>query len=145
EGEQAYSIRQTSDKGFIACGYAISDNGDVSGNHGNADYWIVKLDSNGNLKWQKCFGGSDDDIARSVQQTTDGGFIVAGYSKSADGDVSGNHGMYDYWIVRLDSLGNLLWQKSFGGSLDEQAFSIEQIAQGGFIIAGWSESNDGDV
>ncbi|MFA5620118.1 MAG: T9SS type A sorting domain-containing protein [Weeksellaceae bacterium] len=97
----ATSIQQTTDGGYIVAGYSDSNDGDVTGNHGWLDYWVVKLDSTGNIQWQKSLGGSNNDFAYSIQQTTDGGYVVAGYSDSNDGDVSGNHGNSDYWIVKL--------------------------------------------
>src|SRR6185295_17243166 len=99
------SVQQTIDGGFIVAGFSVSTNGNVSGNHGGFDSWIVKLDAAGNLAWQKSLGGSSEDYGTFVQQTTDGGFVVAGYSYSNDGDVSGNHGGYDYWIVKLGTSG----------------------------------------
>jgi hypothetical protein len=78
------------------------------------------------MQWQKSLGGSHDDQAYSIQQTSDGGYIVAGLSSSNDGDVSGNHGGVDYWIVKLDRDGNLEWENSLGGSLDDYAQSIDQ-------------------
>jgi hypothetical protein len=143
--DYAYSIQQISGDGFIVAGSSPSNDGDVSGNHGHSDYWIVKLDEGGNLLWQKSFGGSDYEEANSVQQTFDGGFIVAGYSYSSDGDVSINHGLTDYWIVKLDPAGNLHWQKSLGGISYDKSSSIHQCTDGGFVIAGLSFSNDGDV
>ena len=102
--DEARSIQQTSDGGYIVAGYTGSNDGDVSGNHGRGsfDYWIVKLDETGKIQWQKCLGGSSYDEAYSIQQTSDGGYIVAGYTGSNDGDVSGNHGYTDYWVVKLD-------------------------------------------
>src|SRR5256885_492802 len=97
------------------------------------------------IEWQKCLGGSDFDQAFSIQQTNDGGFIAAGWSGSNDGDVSGNHGNIDAWIVKLDAAGNLVWQKSLGGSLGDYFESVQQTADGGFIAAGETESNDYDV
>lgn len=93
-----------------------SANGDVIGNHGQFDYWILKLNASGSIQWQKSLGGSLGDGANSIQQTQDGGYILAGYSSSSDGDVTGNHGSTDYWVVKLNSLGNIQWQKSLGGS-----------------------------
>ena len=145
EGDRAYSIQQTTDGGYIIAGYTQSNDGDVSGNHGWDDYWIVKLDSLGALQWQKCLGGSNSDYAQSIQQTTDAGYIIAGYTKSNDGDVSGFHGYIDYWIVKLDSLGTLQWQKCLGGSNDDKAYSIQQTMDVGYIIAGYTYSNDGDI
>ncbi|HPU47245.1 MAG TPA: hypothetical protein PLQ91_06455 [Bacteroidales bacterium] len=143
--DYAKSIQQTSGGGFIVAGYTSSNDGDVSGNHGGGDYWVVKLDSSGTIQWQKCLGGTDNDEAKSIQQTSDGGYIVAGETWSNDGDVSGNHGYYDYWVVKLNSSGDILWQKCLGGTNVDQAFSIQQTSDGGFIVAGGTFSNDGDV
>ena len=143
--DDAQSIRQTTDGGYIIAGSSNSGDGDISGNHGNYDYWIVKLDSNGNMQWQKSLGGSSMDMAQSIQQTSEGGYIVAGSSSSNDGDVSGNHGGGDYWIVKLDINGNIQWQKSLGGSSSEQVNSVQQTFDGGYIIAGTTVSTDGDI
>lgn len=144
-GEEAYSIQQTTDGGYIVAGWSGSNSGDVSGNHGNIDSWIIKLDMDGNLEWQKSMGGSLGDYFWSVQQTTDGGFIVAGQTESNDFDVSGNHGDRDYWIVKLDTGGNLVWQECLGGDSVDRAYSVQQIADGGFIVAGYSNSNNENV
>ena len=105
----------------------------------------MKLDKNGNIDWSKTFGGSGNDAALSVEQTTDGGYIIAGYTTSSDGDVKNNHGGSDVWVVKLDKNGNIDWSKTFGGSSDDQAFSVEQTFDNGYIIAGWTNSVDGDV
>ena len=139
------SIQQTTDGGYIIAGESSSNDGDVTGNHGSSDFWIVKLTSTGELDWQKSFGSSSADYANSIQQTTDGGYIIAGSSASNDGDVSGNHGSSDYWIVKLTSTGQLDWQKSLGGSSNDWAYSIQQTSEGGYIIAGTSISDDGDI
>ena len=144
--DYAYSIQQTSNGGFIVAGSTNSNNGDVSGYHGYFDYWVVKLNSSGDIEWQKCLGGTNNDYANSIQQTSDGGFIVAGYTESNDGDVSGYHGGdYDAWVVKLNSSGDILWQKCLGGTIDDRAYSIQQTSDGGFIVAGFTVSNDGDV
>src|SRR5205814_640030 len=133
--DEASYIQQTTDGGFIIAGESYSNDGDVSGNHGYSDYWIVKTDALGNIEWQKTLGGTLYEVASSVQQTTDHGFIVAGFSRSNDGDVTGHHGATttnDYWVVKLDSSGNLLWQKSLGGSLNDYANSVLQSSDGGF-------------
>ncbi len=143
--EKTFSFQKTNDGGFILAGYSYSNDGDISGNHGSSDYWIVKLNGQGEIEWQKSLGGTNEDIATSIQQSNDGGYIVAGGSFSNDGDVSGNHGGYDYWVVKLTSLGIIEWQKSFGGTFEDYASSIQQSNDGGYIIAGWSYSNDDDV
>lgn len=141
----AWSIQQTTDSGYIVAGNSASNDGDVSGNHGRGDYWIVKLSGQGIIKWQKSLGGMLDDFAKSIQQTQDGGYIVAGSSGSNDADVSGNHGGNDYWLLKLDKKGNIQKEKSFGGSDDDRAWSILQTKDGGCIVAGYSKSNDGNV
>jgi len=143
--DYAYSIEQTGDGGYIVAGESASNDGDIIGNRGGIDYWIVKLDSSGSILWQRSLGGSLDDVAESIQQTSDDGFIVAGKTASYDGDVSGNHGNGDYWVVKLDSSGSLEWQRSLGGSSYDWAYSIEQTGDNGYIVAGRSYSNDGDV
>ena len=141
----ARSIQQTIDGGYIVAGFSGSDDGDVGGNNGHLDYWIVKLSTNGNLVWETNLGGSESDYASSIQQTIDGGYIVGGVSLSDDGDVSGNNGDFDYWIVKLDTNGSLVWETNLGGSGHDVYSSIQQTADSGYIVAGDSESNDGDV
>src|SRR5690606_4513312 len=145
ESDTAYDIKQTSDGGYLILGNSSSMDGDVTGNHGFADYWLVKLNANGMLEYQNSFGGSGFDLAREIQLTNDGGHILVGNSASNDGDVTGNHGSGDYWVVKISQTGSLVWQKSFGGSDGDYANSIKQTEDGGYIIAGTSYSNDGDV
>jgi hypothetical protein len=143
--DYALSIQQTTDGGYIIAGNSSSNDDDVSENHGGFDCWIVKLNSSGEIMWQKSFGGTEDDFAGSIQQTTDGGYVFAAESCSHDGDVSANNGQSDFWIVKLDSSGKIIWQKSFGGSSYDWPVSIRQTNDKGYIIAGYSESYDGDV
>lgn len=143
--DEATSIVQTSDSGFIIGGYTTSNDGDITVNNGYYDYWVVKLNYSGAMLWQKTLGGTNDDEAYSIKQTTDDGFIIAGYSNSNDSDVTGNHGDYDYWVVKLDTIGNIQWQKTLGGSLVDKAYSIIQTLDGGYAVTGSSTSNDGDV
>ena len=140
--EDISRIIPCNDKGFLILGSTISNDGQVSGNHGNYDYWVVKIDSAGSLVWQKCYGGSANEWLSDGLKTSDGGYILAGSSFSVDGQVSGNHGGFDYWIVKIDSSGNIQWQKCFGGSMDEWAYSIKQTPDSGFVVAGNSQSND---
>ncbi|MBK9076651.1 MAG: T9SS type A sorting domain-containing protein [Flavobacteriales bacterium] len=151
-GDKAYDIKQTTDGGYVVAGSTMSTDGDVTGHHGtlnNDDYWVVKLSPAGDLEWQKALGGSDDDVARSVDQTADGGFIVAGNSESLDGDVTGHHSTAsntDYWVVKLSSFGTIEWERSLGGTGNDNANCVQQTTDGGYIVAGESFSmNDGDV
>jgi len=143
--DNANSVQATSDGGFIVCGNTQSDDGDVSGNHGGNDCWVVKLDGGGNIVWQKCLGGTFDEQANAVWQNADGGYIIAGYTESNDGDVSGSHGSGDIWVVRLDSVGSIVWQKCLGGTGHEIAYGVRQTPDGGFIVISETSSDDGDV
>jgi len=138
-------IKQTFDNGYIVAGYSLSENGDISGNIGSYDYWIVKLNNTGDLVWEKNYGGTSLDFPTSVIQVEDGGYIVAGYTISDDVDVKENNGDYDYWIVKLDRNGNLEWSKNYGGSENDFANSIQQTDNGEYIIAGSTLSLDIDV
>jgi hypothetical protein len=147
--EQANSIQQTSDGGYVAAGWNRSPNdGDVTGNHGDYDFWVVKMNANGNMQWQKSLGGSLSDIGYSIKQTPDNGYVIAGGTISNNGDVSGLHGKQDFWVVKINSNGNLVWQKSLGGSEYENAHSVDITKDGGYIVAGSSgfvNVNNGDV
>lgn len=145
EGETAKSIQPTTDGGYIVAGTSSSINGDVTGNHGSSDFWITKLNSSGGIEWQKSLGGSSEDQAQSIKQTVDNGYVVAGFSSSNDGDVGGNQGNYDFWIVKLSPAGALQWQKSLGGSESDTAYDISQTDDGGYLVLGTSSSIDGDV
>ena len=145
QSDGAFSICQTTDGGYVVAGYTESNDSDIAVFHGNQDYWILKLNNTGSIEWQKSLGGTDKDFSFSIQQTSDGGYIVAGQSISDDIDISGNHGQEDYWIVKLNSSGNIQWQKSLGGSNNDYAYSIIQTMSGGYIVAGTTKSTDGDI
>jgi len=143
--ESAKSIISTSDGGYAVAGFTSSNDGDVSANNGGRDAWIMKLNSQGDLIWQKCLGGTGLDEAYSIIQATDGGFVIAGYTDSNDNNVSGHHGGGDAWVVKIDSIGNIIWQKCLGGLNIESAHSIIQTQDKGFAVVGYTESNNGDV
>lgn len=145
KNDYVYSLQSTNDGGYVLGGYSFSNDGAITGNHGDADALIIKLNNNGNVEWQKSLGGSNEDIARSVQPTPDGGYIVAGSTKSSNGDVTSNHGDADAWIVKLSSSGGIQWQKALGGISEDIARSIQLTADGGYILAGSTFSNNGDV
>ena len=148
--EEAFAIKTCNDGGYVLAGNTSSDDGDITENNGLRDYWIVKLQANGDVEWQKSYGGSQFDEAVSIDQTLDNGFVVLGYAKSNDGDVSSSitpstNGDKDYWLIKLDSTGNLEWEKSFGGSADDDGFSVKQTSDGGFILAGLTTSSNVDI
>jgi len=137
------SLTETNDGSFLIGGYSNST-WTFTGNHGGYDALVLKLNHSGQILWQKYYGGSSDDYLSEVEKTDDGGYIFTGYTYSNDGDVSGNHGNSDVWIVKIDSTGNLQWQKCLGGSGKDIGYSIKQLSQG-FIISGLTNSTDGDV
>ncbi|WP_405384964.1 hypothetical protein [Maribacter sp. LLG6340-A2] len=136
--ESAHAIIKTNDGGFAIIGYTGSINGDIHTKEAEEnDYWLLKFDSNANLQWNKTYGGSKDDIGQSLAQTTDGGFIVAGYAMSNDGDATNNEGFHDNWIIKLDPKGNLEWQSSYGFSGHDHSYDIIEASQGGYFFAGF--------
>jgi hypothetical protein len=147
-GEIANSIKLTNDGGYVVSGFTNSNDGDVSGFHGTIykDSWVVKLNSIGDIEWQKCLGGSLNDYSNDICQTNDGGYVLIGATGSNDGDVIGNDGIsQDIWIVKLSSSGLLEWQKTYGGLYPDEGNSIKQTNDGGYIMIGTPGSNDGDV
>jgi hypothetical protein len=147
----ANSVYPTSDSGYIVAGSTNSNDGDVRGWHAGlasgspaSDFWVVKLNPTGAMEWQKCLGGSGTDSASSVQETKDGHYIVAGSTSSNDGNVSGNHGNLDFWLVKLSySTGAVQWQACKGGSENDAANGIQQTDDGGYVAAGSTSSNNG--
>jgi hypothetical protein len=143
--ELARKIIQNPNGGYIVSGWTNSSDGDITLNHGNEDVWVLKISDLGVIQWQKCYGGFANDEANDIKLTTDGGYIFTGMAGSNDGDISGFHGYFDFWVVKIDALGNLIWQKCFGGTEDDRCNSIIQTNDGGFILSGYTNSIDGDI
>ncbi len=159
--ERASKIEKTSDGGYILSGYSRSDDGDVlSGNEGFHDYWVVKINSEGAIQWENHFGFSGSDQAFDAFQTTDRGYFVTGFlDVSASGqqgnDFGGdnntgntrgtNHGVGEYWAVKLDANGQKVWRRYFGGTNNDRSYDALQTADGGYLMVGASESNDFDI
>lgn len=141
----AYCIELTADGGYILACSTESSDGDVTDFKGGVDAWIVKLNSEGEIEWQKCYGGSQMEKAFQIKRTSDEGYVFVGSTFSNNGDVSLNHGSEDIWVVKLDGFGNIEWEKSLGGSDGEQASSIMETIDYGYIVAGSTGSNNGDV
>jgi hypothetical protein len=134
--DEGYSVQQTTDGGYIITGYTTES--------GDYDVWLIKTDSNGDSLWSQTFGGSDTDpeemsdteVGHSVQQTTDGGYIITGWTQSF-----GNGG-YNFWLIKTDSNGDSLWTQTFGGNRNDNGRSVQQTTDGGYIITG---ETGGDV
>jgi hypothetical protein len=139
------NVIQTSDSGYLLTGWTYSSDGDVTGASSLGDVWVVKVNASGSIQWQNAMGGTGPDNGNKAFQTADGGYIISGNTSSTNGDVSGNHGASDYWLVKLDTGGVIQWQKCFGGSSTEEEPVAQQTSDGGYILAGASYSNDSDV
>ena len=126
--DDAEWIQQTSDNGYFVTGQTSSFGS------GNGDAWVLKLDSNGNVVWQKTYGGSGTDFLLSAQQTTDGGYVLAGRTTSFGA------GALDGWVIKLDSSGNVAWQRTYGGSNVDRLAIVRQTADGGFVVSGRTSS-----
>ncbi len=151
--EFANSIAPSIDGGSVSCGLTYSNDGDVIGNHGSVDAWLIKLDSLGNLEWKRCYGGSKGDFAFSIINTFDQGYLMGGFSTSIDGDVPGNHRpnpppggeTSDVWLLKLDSLGDIQWSKNYGSMGDEVVYSVIQTSDSGYAFLAVTASVGGDV
>jgi gliding motility-associated-like protein len=144
--EDLNSTYATSDGGYILGGQTSSSNGDVQGSRkGLSDGWVVKTNNAGTAEWQVALAGSRDDVVTSVKETSDQGFIVLGYTASADGDFFGNHGGTDIFVAKLSKIGSIEWIKCFGGTLDEKSGEIVVSSEGGYLFTGSAKSFNGDL
>lgn len=148
------SIIQTPDGGYLLGANSVSNSSeDKSENNVGFpfglpyytyyDYWIIKLDSSGNIEWDNTIGSKEIDILSSVVNASDGGYVIGGYSNcDVSGDYNGIHiGGYDCWILKIDALGNILWQKTIGGILKDQLRTIKNVSDGGYLLGAISNSN----
>jgi hypothetical protein len=140
--ELPLGIVETTDNNFIIVGSSDSADFNIKNNRGTYDFWLIKISSSGNLIWEKSFGGSNIDEARAITATHDGNFIVVGDTRSSDLDVSNNNGAADVWIVKFSPDGNLIWEKTIGGTSFDVARAVSKTKDNGFIIAGSSRSLD---
>jgi hypothetical protein len=140
------NVIATADGGYLVAGITNSQDGHIKINHGGYDIWVLKLDANGTLVWEKSFGGSGDEYVSGIALCSDGGYMLNGATKSSNsGDVPANRGRDDIFIVKIDASGNKVWTKTYGGSLTDASGSIISDASGGFIVTGTTNSSDGDL
>jgi hypothetical protein len=150
DGDRFGTIVPMPDGGLMLAGTSRSpaDGTKTSPNHGLEDFWVVRLDAQGNVLWDRSYGGTNSDWLSSLKPTSDGGFILAGFSSSPPGGTktARHYGITDAWLVRVDAAGNPLWDVSFGGSAHEDlAGGLLVLPDGGFIVGGRSASVDGHL
>lgn len=143
--DRAHGVVQADDGGFVMTGFSESDDFDISNTKGSYDFWVIKIDGEGTLLWEKSFGGTGIEVSYDIAKTTDGAYAIVGHTFSTDTDISKNHGKSDVWLIKIDDNGNLLWEKTYGGAEFDDARGLSVTADGGFVIAGNSKSTDGDV
>jgi hypothetical protein len=143
--DRSYNLVQASDGGFILIGSSESDDFDITDSRGSYDYWAVKLSASGALEWTRSYGGSEIDIAYDIVLMESGNYLIAGDARSNDFDVSVNLGNADLWLIEIDPQGNLIWEKSLGGSMFDSAKDLLRMNDGLYCVTGSSRSNDGNV
>ncbi|MBN1183839.1 MAG: T9SS type A sorting domain-containing protein [Bacteroidales bacterium] len=131
--------------GYLLGGETASNDGMIHGFHGGTDIWLVRIDENGDTLWTKCYGGSSNESLQMISPTSDGGYLLTGFSYSSDGDVPGNYGGYDLFVISIDADGNIIWSKCFGGSMYDRGCYGIGLSEDEYFFAGNTESNDGDV
>jgi hypothetical protein len=143
--DEARGIVSSGDGNFIIVGDTRSSDTDVSLNNGAADLWLVKISASGEILWNQSIGGANFDVPRSINPTLDGGFVIAGSSRSSDGVVDLNQGQNDAWVVKISNSGQLISQQTFGGSEIDFAYDAIQLLDGSIVLVGESSSSDGDI
>ncbi len=135
------------ENGYLIIGQVASDDGDITNYHGGwYDIWLMQIDSVGNLLWERCYGGSGPEYQGMIISDNEESYYFCGAVGSNDGDVqSGNHGMYDIWVVKIDGAGEIIWEKCFGGSGLEEFPNIKLLGNGNILVSSHSTSSDGNL
>lgn len=145
EIDEARGIVKTNDGHFLIVGDTRSQDQDISSNHGAADLWVVKISTEGNIIWEKSFGGTGFDAGRAIKKSMTDSYLIAGSSRSLNGDLSSNRGQNDAWFLEINQQGDLLRSKTIGGSQIDFFYDVVQLNNGKIIAVGESSSSDYDI
>ena len=145
EIDEARGVISTDNGDHIIVGDTRSEEQDVSFNNGGADLWVLRISDNGDTIWEKSYGGSNFDVAKSISSTFDSGFIIAGSSRSSNGDVNKNQGQNDAWVTKINNSGQLIWETTVGGAEIDFAYDAVQLTNGTIIAVGETSSFNGDI
>ena len=143
--DRSHAVVQSEDGGFVMTGFSESNDFDISNTQGSYDFWMVKIDANGNLIWERSFGGSGIEISYDIAKTDDGGYVITGNTFSVDGDISSTNGASDFWLVKVNDSGSLVWEQTYGGSGFDAAQAVVASKNGGYFVVGNSKSSDKDT
>ena len=155
EDERGHSLVQLPDNGYLLLGYAMSADGDLNNNEGQHDNWVLRVDDQGELLWQKSYGFAGHDHAYHIMATQDGGFLFNGFLDVTSSQGQGatdkqipnpaRHGVGEFWVHKLDANGELQWRKYFGGTNNDRSYAAVEVDGGNFVLVGTSESIDVDI
>jgi hypothetical protein len=151
--EYCSGIEKAQDGGYVMVGTTSSSDGDIVNKYGNSsgytndadDAWVIKIDASGNKVWAKILGGTRQDNLASIKSAIGGGFLLAGYTKSNDGNINDLNGRSDAWVLKLAEDGSLLWSKTPGGNDEEYGYYMFEQTAGKYVLISNTFSNDGDV
>jgi|TARA_B110000971_G_scaffold85393_1_gene87639 hypothetical protein len=143
--DTAYDAIQTADNSYIVVGSSDSADVDISNNKGSYDFWAIKISETGTLIWEKSYGGDQVDEAHAISKTADGNYIIVGDTRSNDLDISQNNGAADLWVIKITPEGDLIWEKTLGGSSFDVGRAISKTQDNGFLISGSSRSTNGNL
>ncbi|MBX2845741.1 MAG: hypothetical protein KTR13_05950 [Saprospiraceae bacterium] len=160
--DHAYGLVQMDDGGYAMGGFldVTASGGEgatplINGNtpdiqhngglHGVGEYWVHRLAADGSLMWRKFFGGTNNDRIHSILKANDGGLVLIGFTESDDFDITSTNGEYEFWVIKVDGAGNMLWQKTFGGSAIDISYAAANGPNNTYVIAGSTQSTDKDV
>ncbi|MCZ2355819.1 MAG: OmpA family protein [Bacteroidia bacterium] len=143
--EELHGVVTKPDGGFMLAATTFSNAEPIKSPKGGGDIWIVSTDPNGEIEWEKTYGGSGDEGANSISATYDGNYLISGTTRSKNGDITTSKGLYDAWLFKIKPTGEFIWKQTFGGSENESFYAGYEIPSGDYVVVGMTESTNGDL